>query len=51
VSTSGDSPDTVTVSSIVPSRMSAFTVAVNPACRMMPSRRNVLKPGRTKVTT
>ena len=50
VSTSGDAPLTVTVSSIEPTRRSPFTVAVNPAESWMPSRLTVLNPGRLKVT-
>ena len=45
MSTSGLAPVTVTVSSSAPTRMSAFTVAVNPPVSSMPSRLTVLKPG------
>ncbi len=49
-STRGDCPDTVTVSSTVPTRSSALTVAVTPAERSIPSRLIVLKPASVKVT-
>ena len=51
VSTIGDWPDTVIVSSRAPTRSSALTVAVNPADSSMPSRFNVLNPDRVNVTT
>ena len=41
-------PATVTVSSTVPTRSSAFTVAVNPTVSSMPSRRTVEKLGQLK---
>jgi hypothetical protein len=40
----------VTVSSTLPTVISAFTVAVNPVVRSMPSRTNVLNPGSVNVT-
>ena len=46
VSTTGDSPVTVTDSSIAPTRSSALIVAVNSAGRMRPVRLNEVKPGR-----
>ena len=49
VSTSGAAPLTVIVSSRAPTCMSALTVAVNPAVRLIPSRLNVLKLARLKV--
>ena len=49
-STIGESPDTVTVSSSVPTRISAFTVAVNEAGSSIASRLTVLKPGSVNVT-
>ena len=49
-STIGDSPVTVTVSSIAPTRMSAFTGAVKFASSTTPSRFTVLNPWRVKVT-
>ena len=49
-STTGDCPDTVTVSSSDPTRSSPFTVAVNAADNSMPSRLNVLNPVSVKVT-
>ena len=49
-STTGVSPETVIVSSNVPTFSSAFTVAVNAVVSSRPSRLNVLKPGRVKVT-
>ena len=48
-STNGDSPVTVIVSSRDPTGSSAFTVAVKPAVSTIPSRINVLKPGKSKV--
>jgi hypothetical protein len=51
VSTSGDTPATVIVSSRDPTSRSAFTGAVNPAVSTMPSRLAVLNPERLKVTT
>ena len=50
MSTTGDSPVTVIVSSSPPTLSSAFTVAVNDVVNSMPSRLNVLKPGKVKVT-
>ena len=50
VSTSGASPVTVIVSSSAPTPMSALTVAVKFAGRVMPSRTKVLKPGSVNVT-
>src|SRR5262245_9711840 len=50
VSTIGDAPLTVMVSSRAPTRMSAFTVAVKPDVSSTPSFLTVLKPGRLKVT-
>ena len=50
MSTIGVSPVTVTVSSTAPTRMSAFTVAVNDPLSSMPSRLTVLKPGSVNVT-
>ena len=50
MSTSGLAPVTVTVSARVPTGMSAFTVAVNPAVSPIPSRLTVLKPARLNVT-
>src|SRR4029077_15567471 len=47
-STTGDAPDTVTVSSSAPTRRSAFTVAVKLAGSSMPSRLTVLNPGSVK---
>ena len=49
-STIGLSPVTVTVSSSVPTRMSAFTVETKSAGNSSCSRLNVLKPARVKVT-
>ena len=50
VSTTGDAPVTVTVSSMVPTFISPFTIAVNPVVNSMPSRLNVRKPGSVNVT-
>jgi hypothetical protein len=50
VSTSGDSPVTVIVSSRAPTCISALTFAVKPAGSWMPSRLKVLKPASVKVT-
>jgi hypothetical protein len=50
VSTMGDSPVTVTVSSIVPTFMSALTFAVKPDVSSIPSRLIVANPGRVKAT-
>jgi hypothetical protein len=50
-STMGVSPVTVTVSSIAPTRSSAFTAAVATPVSSMPSRFTVEKPGSVKVTT
>jgi hypothetical protein len=44
VSIIGDSPDTVIVSSRLPSLMAMSTVRVRPALMTMPSRRKVAKP-------
>src|SRR6185503_12450946 len=49
-STIGDSPVTVIVSSTAPTRMSAFTSAVNDPVSSTPSRRTVLNPGSVMVT-
>ena len=49
-STTGLAPDTVTVSCSVPTRISAFTVAVNAADNSMPSRLTELKPVSVNVT-
>ncbi len=49
-STTGASPDTVTVSSSAPTARSALTVAANSAGRLSPSRFSVRKPGSVKVT-
>jgi hypothetical protein len=45
ISTMGLLPSTVIVSSTVPMRISAFTVAVKPTVSSMPSRRTVEKLG------
>jgi hypothetical protein len=50
VSTVGASPETVIVSSTLPTLSSAFTVAVNDPVNSMPSRLTVVKPGSVKVT-
>jgi hypothetical protein len=50
VSTTGAAPETVIVSSTVPTFRSAFTVAVKPVVNSTPSRFTVLKPGKVKVT-
>jgi hypothetical protein len=50
MSTIGDSPVTVTVSSTAPTRISALTVATNEPLSSRPSRLTVLKPGSVKVT-
>jgi hypothetical protein len=50
-STSGDSPVTVSDSSMAPTCISALMVAVNAAESLIPSRRTVLKPESVKVTT
>ena len=50
MSTIGDSPVTVTVSSTAPTRITALTVAANDPLSSIPSRRTELKPGRLKVT-
>ena len=50
-STIGEAPETVTVSSSVPTASSAVTVAVNDADSRMPSRRTVRKPVSMNVTT
>ena len=49
-STTGDAPDTVTVSCRLPTRKSAFTLASKVPCSTTPSRRTVLKPVSVKVT-
>ena len=49
-STTGVSPVTVTVSASAPTLRSALMVAVNDPLSSMPSRLNVLKPCRVKVT-
>ena len=49
-STIGDAPVTVTVSSSVPTRRSALTVALNDPVNSTPSRFTVLKPVSEKVT-
>ncbi len=49
-STTGDSPVTVMVSSMAPTRMSALTVAVKDPVSSIFSRLTVLKPPRVKVT-
>src|SRR5262245_7782316 len=49
-STSGETPDTVTASSIVPTARSALTVDVNDTGRMMPSRFTCLNPASVNVT-
>ena len=49
-STTGDAPVTVTVSATVPTRRSAFTVAVNPEVNSIPSRLTGLKPVKAKET-
>jgi hypothetical protein len=49
-STIGVSPVTVMVSSIAPTRRSAFTDAVNVPVSSMPSRLTELKPASVKVT-
>ena len=50
VSTMGDSPVTVTVSSSAPTLMSALTFAVKPDVSSMPSRLTVANPASVKVT-
>ena len=50
VSTIGDCPDTVIVSSSAPTCMATLTAAVKPAVSRMPSRLEVLKPDSEKVT-
>jgi hypothetical protein len=49
-STVGVAPVTVIVSSTVPTRISALTVAVNDAVSSIPSRLTELKPARVNVT-
>ena len=49
-STTGLCPETVTVSSSAPMRISALTVAVKLAASSTPSRLNVLKEGSENVT-
>ena len=51
VSTTGAAPETVTVSSSVPTFSSAFTVVVNAVVNSRSSRLTVLKPGKLNVTT
>ena len=50
MSTMGVAPVTVTVSSTLPTRSSALTVAVKPTVSSMPSRFTVEKPGKVTVT-
>ena len=50
VSTSGEAPVTVMVSSTLPTRRSPFTVAVNPAVSTIASRLTVLNPVSVNVT-
>ena len=50
VSTTGDSPVTVTLSSSPPTFSSMFSVAVKAVGSSMPSRFTVVKPVRSKVT-
>ena len=50
VSTIGDAPLTVIVSSSAPTCRSALIVAVKPEVNVTPSRRTVLKPCSLKVT-
>ncbi len=50
VSTTGDSPVMVTVSSTAATVRSTFTVAVNPSEMSMPSRLSVAKPGSAYTT-
>ena len=50
MSTIGDSPVTVIVSSSAPTRISAFTADVKLARLATPSRLTVEKPGSEKVT-
>src|SRR4029450_2793790 len=50
-STTGDSPDTVTVSSTAPTFRSALIVAVKLDCSSTPSRLTVENPGRLNVST
>ena len=49
-STTGDAPDTVTVSSMPPTRICALIGAVKSDSSTMPSRTKVLKPGSVNVT-
>ncbi len=49
-STTGLAPVTVMVSSRLPTRISASTLAVNPAASRIPSRTTVVNPSRAKVT-
>ena len=46
----GDRPETVIVSSRVPTPNSTLTGAVNPAVSSMPSRTTVVNPVKLKVT-
>ena len=46
----GLAPETVTVSSTAPTVIVASIFAVNPVVISMPSRTNVLKPGRVNLT-
>jgi hypothetical protein len=50
VSTVGEAPDTVIVSSREPTCRSAFTVAVKEEVSSICSRRTTLNPGSVKVT-
>jgi len=50
VSTSGDAPLTVMVSSSAPTFSSTLMGAIKPAASSMPSRRNALKPVSVNVT-
>jgi hypothetical protein len=49
-STTGDAPETVTVSSRLPILSCAMMVAVNSDSSTIPSRRKWLKPGSENVT-
>ena len=49
VSTTGDSPETTTVSASAPTAKSALTVAVNPVVSTIPSRLTVVKPANENV--
>ena len=50
VSTTGEAPETVMVSSTAPTRISAFTFAEKPDVNWMPSRTTVENPGKVNVT-